>query len=79
MEESFPVKAGITEMEQQMQALGLAMFRTHRSYLVNLAQVTAVGRDQISLCGEVNAPVSRTRYQALNQAFIRYFRRDAQI
>lgn len=79
LEESFPVKAGITEMEQQMQALGLAMFRTHRSYLVNLAQVTAVGREQVSLCGEVNAPVSRTRYQALNQAFIRYFRRDAQI
>lgn len=75
-EESFLVKKGISEMEEEMEALGLAVFRTHRSYLVNLAQVTAVGREKAVLAGGREVPVSRTRYQALSRAFIRLFRRE---
>ena len=73
--ESFPVKKGISEVEKELGALGVPVFRTHRSYLVNLAQV-AVGREAASLAGGGEVPVSRMQYQALNRAFIRLFRRE---
>ena len=75
-EESFPVKIGITEAEKQMAALGLAVFRPHRSYLVNIAQANAVERDAVVLTSGLRVPVSRRLYHALNQAFIRYFRKE---
>lgn len=75
MEERFQVKKGISEIEKELGVLGLTMFRTHRSYLVNLAQVTAVGRDKAALAGGGEVPVSRTQYQGLNRAFIRLFSR----
>ena len=75
-EESFLVKKGISEIEKELGALGIPLFRTHRSYLVNLGQVTGVGREKASLAGGREVPVSRTQYQALNRAFIRLFRRE---
>lgn len=76
LEECFLVKKGISEIEKELEILGLSVFRTHRSYLVNLAQVTAVGRDRAALAGGSEVPVSRTQYQGLNRAFIRQFRRE---
>ncbi len=76
-EESFLVKKGISEVEKELEILGLCVFRTHRSYLVNLSQVTGVGRKVASLAGGREVPVSRTQYQALNRAFIRLFRRES--
>lgn len=75
-EACFQVKKGISEIEKELGILGLSVFRTHRSYLVNLAQVTAVGRDRAALAGGSEVPVSRTQYQGLNRAFIRQFRRE---
>lgn len=75
-EESFLIKKGITEAEKELGILGLPVFRTHRSYLVNLGQVTGVGRETAALAGGREVPVSRTQYQALNRAFIRLFRRE---
>ncbi len=76
LEERFLVKKGISEIEKELEILGLSVFRTHRSYLVNLAQVTAVGWDRATLAGGSEVPVSRTQYQGLNRAFIRQFRRE---
>lgn len=75
-EACFQVKKGISEIEKELEILGLSVFRTHRSYLVNLAQVTAVGRDRAALAGGSFVPVSRAQYQKLNRAFIRLFRRE---
>ncbi|MCI8901158.1 MAG: LytTR family transcriptional regulator [Lachnospiraceae bacterium] len=75
-EACFQVKKGISEIEKELGILGRSVYRTHRSYLVNLAQVTAVGRDRAALAGGSEVPVSRTQYQGLNRAFIRQFRRE---
>lgn len=74
LEDCFQVKKGISEIEKELGILGLSLFRTHRSYLVNLAQVTAVGRNKAALAGGSEVPVSRTQYHGLNRAFIRLFR-----
>lgn len=76
LEECVQIKKGISEIEKELGLLGLSVFRAHRSYLVNLAQVTAVGRDRATLAGGSEVPVSRTQYQGLNRAFIRQFRRE---
>lgn len=73
--ENFVVKYGISEMEQQMQALGLSSFRCHRSYLINIAQMTGVEREHAVMTNGQKVPVSRKKYHFLNQAFIRYFRK----
>lgn len=74
--ESFLVKMGISDMEKQMQSLGLAAFRCHRSYLINIAQVTNVGREYAIMANGPEVPISRKMYHSLNQTFIRYFRKN---
>ncbi len=74
--DSFIVKKGISDMEQQLQALGLAAFRCHRSYLINIAQVTGIGREYAVMTDGQKVPLSRKLYHPLNQAFIRYFRKS---
>lgn len=72
--DSFVVKAGISEMERQMQAAGLNAFRCHRSYLINIAQMTGVEREYAVMANGQKVPVSRKLYHPLSQAFIRHFK-----
>lgn len=74
--ESFTVKMGISAALEQMNGMGLFLFRCHRSYLVNIAQVTDVEKDFVILSDATRIPVSRKAYQPLNHAFIQYFRKD---
>ena len=72
--ESFTVKLGITAAQEQMTSLGLAMFRCHRSYLVNIARITGIERECAVLETGIRIPVSRKSYEPMNRAFIQYFR-----
>ena len=72
--ESFTVKLGITAAQEQMTSLGLAMFRCHRSYLVNIARITGIERECAVLESGIRIPVSRKSYEPMNRAFIQYFR-----
>jgi len=45
--------------------------RCHRSIAVNVTKVRRIGREQLSLEGEMQLPVTRGMYQELNRAFIR--------
>lgn len=46
----------------------------HRSYLVNLDCVVRIMKTECFLNDGGSIPVSRSRYKALNEAFIRYYR-----
>lgn len=74
--ENFLVKIGISEMERQLHTLGLAIFRCHRSYLINIAQITSVSREHAVMSDGQKIPISRKMYHDLNHAFIRYFRKS---
>lgn len=69
------VKTGISELEKQAKEFGLPLFRCHRSYMVNIAQVTGIEKDAAVLADGGRIPVSRRMYHDLNQAFIRFFSR----
>ncbi|MFX3617981.1 MAG: LytR/AlgR family response regulator transcription factor [Sporolactobacillus sp.] len=52
----------------------VSFFRIHRSYLVGLRHIRQFGKNELLLDDGTRLPISRRRYQAANQAFIRYYR-----
>lgn len=69
------IRQGISELEKM---LGEGFIRTHRSYLVGLACMKRISKLDVTLDNGTKIPLSRSNYQAVNQAFIRYFRGDWQ-
>lgn len=45
---------------------------THRSYLVNIAKVSKIGKTFVIMDNRSKVPISRSKYKAFNQAFIKY-------
>ena len=67
------VKSGISALEKEAARLGIPLFRCHRSYAVNIAQIRAIEREAALLADGTRIPVSRRLYQELNRRFIDYF------
>ena len=59
----------ISDMEKM---LGEDFFRCHRSYIVGMKHVSKVTRNVMILDSGKEIPLSRTRYDDANQAFICY-------
>ena len=51
-------------------------FLIHRSYIVNLKYVNKINKTNCFLSNGLVIPISRTNYQAFNEAFIAYYRGD---
>ena len=45
--------------------------RCHRSYLVNIKYIKVVNKDTITLESGIKIPISRGKYEEVNEAFIR--------
>ena len=72
---SIDVRIGIAELEKVLEQAEPGRFlRTHRSYLVSVPHISRIGRAFVTLDGGAELPLSRSRYQAANQAFIRYWK-----
>lgn len=54
--------------------LGEDFFRVHRSYLVNLRHIRQITKTDVITDSGKAIPLSRRRYAAINQAFIRYYK-----
>ncbi len=67
-------RTGIRELEERLAALGSGFFRIHRSYIVNLAYVSRINRREVLLDDGEALPVSRSRWEALNRAYLDYYR-----
>lgn len=64
-------RQSITELEK---LLGDGFVRCHRSYLVGIRHIKSISKTKITLDSGTEIPLSRSNYNAVNQAFIRYFR-----
>lgn len=71
---TFEVKVGIAEMETQLTE---GFIRCHRSFIVGLKHINCIAKATITLDNGVVLPLSRRKYDAANQAFINYFRGEA--
>lgn len=61
----------ISELEE---LLGDGFVRCHRSYLVSIKYIKKISKTEILLDTDEAIPLSRRRYDMVNQAFIRYFK-----
>ena len=72
---AFEVRLNFSQLEKM---LGEGFIRTHRSYLVRIGAIRRIGKTEVTLDGGEKIPLSRSSCQAVNQAFIRYFRGEWQ-
>lgn len=67
---SYSKKQTLTDLEKE---LGNGFFRTNRSFLVNLVQVKRTTKKEVQLKSGEIIPLSRGRYEDINEAIINYF------
>ncbi len=72
--ETLSLKLGIREAAQRLEGHGDFLF-CHRSYLVNLRRIAKIGKQDILMDNGGTVPVSRRMYGAVNEAFMKLFRR----
>ena len=73
------VRASISAIEKQLQEAAPEEFiRCHRSYIVGVRYIKSISKTTVTLDNAASIPLSRSRYQAVNQAFIRSFKGDPQ-
>ena len=68
--EDYSVKRSLNDLEEELDE---SFFRIHRSYIVNLRYVRRITRTEVTLKDGAVLPLSRGRYEGLNQALIAYF------
>lgn len=72
-------RVGIRQLEERLGQQGessfkLSFFKIHRSYLVNLAYVNRIEKKEAVMDGGEALPVARSKWEALNQAYLDYYR-----
>lgn len=65
------IRKKISDMEQMLPKGNFV--RCHRSYLVNIKYIKVVNKDTITLESGIKIPISRGKYEEVNEAFINYF------
>lgn len=83
--EKLVCKAGIQQLEQELMEGRHSMerghsdsfFKPHRSYCINLEHVEKIGKKDIRMDNQMIVPIARGKWEALNQAYIAYFRRQS--
>ena len=75
---SFKVKTSITAVEKMIcESAGDEFVRCPRSYIVGVKYIKSISKTDITLDSGVKIPLSRSHYQTVNQAFIRYFKGES--
>lgn len=70
---TYQIDETISGMEER---LGEGFVRCHRSYLAALGYIKRITRTEVEMDTGAEIPLSRRRYDAVNQAFIRYYRQE---
>lgn len=69
----YKVNISISETEKLLKE---GFVRCHRSYIVSLKHIRRITRTTVILDNGAEIPLSRNSYQAVNQAFISYYRSE---
>lgn len=72
-------RVGIRQLEERLGQQGesffkLSFFKIHRSYMVNLSYVNRIEKKQAVMDSGEALPVARNRWEALNRAYLEYYR-----
>lgn len=72
--ESIRCRVGIRQLEERLGQQGSSFFKIHRSYLVNLSYVKRIEKKEAVMDSGEALPVARNRWEALNRAYLDYYR-----
>ena len=67
VKKEYRIRENISSFEKR---LSDDFFRVHRSYLISLKHVVGISRTSVTLEGNVELPLARGKYDAVNRAFI---------
>ncbi len=70
-------KESLQQLERELEEKTEAFFKPHRSYFINLAYVERITKKDVQMEGGVMIPIARGKWEALNLAYMRYFRKEA--
>lgn len=72
-------RTGLQQLEQEIAACECrdAFFKPHRSYFINLAYVERIGKKEVRMENQMQIPIARGKWEALNQAYMEYFRKQS--
>lgn len=72
--EGLRCRTGIRQLEESLCVAGGGFFKIHRSYLVNLSCVGRITRKEVVMDTGKALPIARGRWEAVNQAYLDYYR-----
>jgi DNA-binding LytR/AlgR family response regulator len=61
---------------QILKELDSDFYQVHRSFIINLNFIEKINKTDLILSNGLSVPVSRNKYQSLNEVFIRHFKGD---
>ncbi len=67
-------RMGMKQLEQELFGVSEGFFKPHRSFLINLERVEKIGKKDVYLENQLCVPIARGRWEALNQAYLQYYR-----
>lgn len=73
---SIVCKEPLRQLEQELEEKSDAFFKPHRSYMINLGYVERMTRKDVQMENGTLIPIARGKREELNQAYMRYFRRQ---
>lgn len=65
-------KKGISLLENEVKKE--YFYRCHRSYLVNLSKISTISKREVILEDGLNVPIARGKWEALNKAYLDFYR-----
>lgn len=73
--EAYCVRYNLSDYEKELAQDGF--FRVHRGYLVSLAHVKSIGKNEVTMGDGTALPVSRSKEKELKEALFEFIRREA--
>lgn len=66
-------RIGIKKMEEKLVLFGF--FRIHRSYLVNIARIERITKQEVAIDNGFKLPIARGKWEELNRVYLDFYRK----
>ena len=70
--ETIIYKTSFEDLMELLNENSLVFIKTHRSYAVNIDKILKIGRTEVTLITKETVRVSKSMYESVNKAFIKY-------
>lgn len=72
-------KSGIQKLEKEVMEKSGMFYKIHRSYLINFSHIQKITRKEVLMDTGAAVPIPRGKWEALNQAYLNFYRKNQEI